>query len=281
MEFNRYFDMIDESAGWIKGQIASSPVLTLVLSGGLIELINDIEDRREFDTSQIPNFPRQRAEGHAGRITFGRLCGVPLIAMQGRYHYYEGHPVQMVAFPHFVFSKLGARTLITTNAAGGINREFRPGDLMIVTDHINMMGVNPLIDIAFNRESDQFTDMTEPYDPNLHKIAAKAAKKLGIKIKKGVFVAVSGPSYETKSEIRAFRKLGADAVGMSTVPEIIAARFLGMRVLALTCIANRASDLHKGELTHEEVLCAMQAMAPKACALIKEVVGDLKEVSKG
>ncbi|HPM41293.1 MAG TPA: purine-nucleoside phosphorylase, partial [bacterium] len=170
---------------------------------------------------------------------------------------------------------LGVGELVTTNAVGGVNASFAPGDIMLVEDHINMMGVNPLVGLAIQRKTDQFTGLTNAYDSKLREIAKSVAANLKIDLKKGVYLATSGPSYETKAEVRAFRQMGADAVGMSTVPEIIAANFLGLRCLTFSCIANPAADLHPGGMNHAEVLAAMNAMAPKMVALLRGVVKEI------
>ncbi len=275
MERESFFACVDEAADWIGKRTDMEPVAAVVLSAGLGGLTESIGSPKNFISSDVPHFPSAHAEGHKGSISLGLLRGVPVAAMSGRFHYYEGHLPHEVVFPYFVLRKLGVRYLITTNAVGGINRKFRPGDLMLVSDHINMMGINPLVGIAVHREKDQFTSLVGAYDEGLREIARGVAKGVGLKLREGVYLATSGPSYETRAEIAAFRKLGADAVGMSTVPEVIAARFLGMKVLSLSCIANPAADLHEGEMTHKEVLDAMNRLAPKAISLIEGVIEEI------
>lgn len=277
MEPKKYFAAVDEAAGFLKEKIKVKPKIIVVLSGGLTAFADDLSEKTTFSFGRVPNFPPVQVEGHAGKIVFGRYAGVPLVVLAGRYHYYEGHPPQAIVFPHFVFAELGAKTLITTNAVGGINRAFKSGDVMMVDDHINMMGVNPLIGLAMKRKTDQFTSMVNAYDEGLKTIALCAAKKAGVRLKRGVYAATSGPSYETKAEIKALRKLGADAVGMSTVPEVIAANFLGLKVLSFSCIANKAADLHKGTMTHTEVLESMALLAPKMVKLLKTVVEEIAD----
>jgi len=274
MDLKSYFKCVDEAAAWLGERSGVKPEAIVVLSAGLSGFVDHMQSKKEISSSEVPHFPRARAEGHEGKLVFGTIRGVPLVAMVGRFHFYEGLSPQEVVFPHFALAKLGARMLFTTNAVGGVSRKLKAGDLMLVRDHINMMGVNPLVGIAVQRKKDQFTGMTQAYDPGLCAIAKKAARKLKIPLKEGVYLAVSGPSYETKAEVAAFRKLGADAVGMSTVPEVIAANFLGLRVMSLSCIANPAADLHRGTMTHAEVLDTMQRLAPKAVAILEEVVAD-------
>ncbi|MFA4974513.1 MAG: purine-nucleoside phosphorylase [bacterium] len=274
MDIESYFDCADDAAAWLAQRSGVKPKAIVVLSAGLSGFVDHMQSKKEIASSDIPHFPGARAEGHEGRLVFGTMRGMPLVAMVGRFHFYEGHSPQEVVFPHFVFAKLGARLLITTNAVGGVNRKFAAGDLMLVRDHINMMGINPLVGVAVQRGRDQFTSMIDAYDPKLRIVAKKAARKLKIPLKEGVYLATSGPSYETRAEVAAFRKFGADAVGMSTVPEVIAARFLGLRVLSLSCIANPAADLHRGRMTHAEVLSSMRKLAPRAAALLEEIVGE-------
>lgn len=276
MEFESYFQNVSESSAWLKKHVSITPRIAVILSAGLGKFADLLENPVHIKSSDIPHFPEARAEGHKGTITFGTVNGVPVVALAGRFHYYEGHLPQNVVFPLFVLAKMGAKVLVATNASGGINRKFKAGDLMMVTDHINMMGINPLVGIALRRSKDQFTDMTSAYDLGLQKIAERTAKKIGINLKKGVYVGTSGPNYETRAETRAFRIFGADAVGMSTVPEVIAANFLGMRVLTLSCIANPAADLHKGNMSHKEVLDAMQKLAPRVVKLLKAIIEEIK-----
>lgn len=277
MQIESFFDCVEESAEWIRKKISNSPSAAVVLSGGLEQFLNSVTEQNVISYKDIPNFPAPRAEGHAGRLVFGKFQGQPVAVMQGRFHYYEGHPPHVIIFPYFVLEKLGVRFLITTNAVGGIRRDMKPGDIMVVNDHINLMGMNPLIGIAIQKKSDQFTNMTRAYDPELRELAHKVAREMKLDLKEGVYLATSGPNYETKAEIGAFRQLGADAVGMSTVPSVIAANFLKMRVLTLSCIANPAADLHPGEMNHKEVLAAMSALAPKAVDLIRGVLGNILE----
>jgi purine-nucleoside phosphorylase len=279
MKHESFFECVDEAAAWIEERTDIRPRVAVILSASLGSLTESIENPKNFISTDIPHFPTARAEGHKGSLSFGVLHGVPVVMKSGRFHHYEGHAPHEIVFPYFVLAKLGAEYLITTNAVGGINTKFRPGDLMLISDHINLMGINPLVGIAVQRPKDQFTSLVKAYDEGMRKVARVVAKKVGIKLKEGVYIATSGPSYETKAEIAAFRKLGADAVGMSTVPEVIAANFLGMKVLSLSCIANPAADLHEGEMTHAEVLDAMKELAPKAISLIDGVIEEIGKLS--
>jgi purine-nucleoside phosphorylase len=275
IEFSDFFKKADEAAKYIEERVAMTPEVLVVLTGGMAAFVDAMEGRQTIPFSDIPHFTEARAEGHEGRVVFGILHGKRVAVMQGRFHYYEGHHPTSVVFPLFVFEKRGVRTLITTNAVGGIRQDLEPGDVMLIVDHINMMGINPLIGLAMEREEDQFTSLTAAYDPRLLKIIKRVAGNLGMSLKEGVFAAMSGPSYETKAEVRALRTLGADAVGMSTVPEVIAANFLGLKVASLSCIANAAADRHGGEMSHEEVLLAVSEAAPRMIELLNAVVGAL------
>lgn len=275
VDYSSYFKKADEAAAYLRDKIGFEPRVVVVLTAGLGSFADDIEDAKTIELSEVPHFPKARAEGHKGVIVCGTKNSVPLIAMKGRFHYYEGHHQSHVVFPYVVFNKLGATTLITTNAVGGIHHELGAGEIVLLTDHINMMGVNPLIGLAIQRDHDQFTSLNNAYDAGLQDIARRAAKSCGIKLKEGVYAVTPGPSYETKAEIRALRALGADIVGMSTVPAVIMANFLGMKVMSLSIVANPAADQHGGELSHDEVLEAMNATAPKLVTLLNAVTKEL------
>lgn len=275
MDFDTFFPKVEEAAAFLRQQISIQPKVLAVLTGGLDEFVQGLEGARTFLSTEVPHFPKSHVEGHAGRIVFGKWKDVPLVVMQGRYHYYEGHTPQAVVFPYFVFEKLGVKAVVTTNAVGGINSSFKPGDIMVVADHINMMGTNPLIGLAVQRKTDQFTGMTDAYDQGLREIAFSVARKEKMDLKIGTYMAVTGPSYETKAEIKAYRQMGADAIGMSTVFEVIACNFLGMKVLTFNCIANPAADLHKGEMHHEEVLQAMTQVQPKLIKILRRVTEEI------
>ena len=274
-----YFEKVSEAAEFLKGKTKEKPRLILVLSGGLDAFVKGLDPSQCFRSTEIPHFPKARAEGHSGELIFGRWNNLPIVVLKGRTHFYEGLSPQEVIFPYFVLHKLGAEILITTNAVGGVRADLKPGDLLLVEDHINLMGTNPLIGLSVQSKQDQFPSMQKAYDPELIKLMQKAAKKEKINLKQGVYLASPGPSYETPAEIRAFRTLGADTVGMSTVFEVIAARFLKMRVLTLNIITNPSADRHDGNMEHAEVLEAMKKAEDKVGSLLTGVLGALAKLS--
>jgi purine-nucleoside phosphorylase len=254
-----------ESVDFIRGKTDLQPEVAIILGSGLGSLADEIEGNR-IPYKDIPHFSVPKVPGHKGNLVIGELEGKKTVAMQGRSHFYEGHSLEEVTYPVRVIKELGAEILVITNAGGGINKDFEPGDLMAITDHINLMGVNPL------REKKEFIDMTFAYDKRLIELTERIAQDQGIKIKKGVYIAVPGPSYETPSEIKAFEKIGADAVGMSTVPEVIVARSLKMRVLGISCITNMAAGILKKPLSHKEVIETTKKVEEKFKKLVKEII---------
>jgi purine-nucleoside phosphorylase len=245
---------VGEAARAIQSRSPLRPVVGLVLGSGLGGFAQTLEKPVVIPYAEIPRFPIATAIGHKGELALGHAAGVPVAVMSGRVHYYEGYRAEEVVFPVRVLARLGVKVLVLTNAAGSVNVNYKPGELMVISDHINLMGVNPLVGANDEQLGPRFFDMSEAYDPALREIAEKACWKAGVTVRHGVYVAVAGPSYETPAEIRAFRTLGADAVGMSTVPEVIAARHMGVRVLALSCITNLAAGVSKKKLDHLEVL---------------------------
>jgi purine-nucleoside phosphorylase len=243
------------------------PTAAIVLGSGLGGLAQRIGDAVAIPFGSIPGFPPARVVGHAGALIAGRLAGRAVLALAGRFHIYEGHDVQLAALPIRVMRALGARTLIVSNAAGGVRRTFRPGDLMLIDDHINLMFRNPLIGTVEPGEP-RFPDMSAPYDPQLRSIARDVALAAGIPLQEGVYAALLGPAYETPAEVRMLERLGADATGMSTVPEVIVARSLDMRVLGISCITNLACGLTQTPPSHEEVL----VVAGKAAVQLEQIV---------
>jgi purine-nucleoside phosphorylase len=229
------------------------PTLAIVLGSGFHHVLEEMQVERQIDYTKLPGFPPSGVSGHAGKLLIGRLGGTPVIVLSGRAHFYEGHPMSRVTFAVRTLAAYGIKDLLLTNAAGGVNRIFRPGDFMALRDHINLMGTNPLLGPALDG-SPRFVDMTRVYDQNLRRLLERAAKASRLRLRSGVYMAVTGPSYETPAEIRAFARLGADAVGMSTVPEAIVARQCGLRVAAMSCITNLAAGRSKGPLSHGEVL---------------------------
>ena len=252
----------ETAAAALKRLSTLRPTLAIVLGSGFHGAVAGMRVDAEMACGKIPGFPAPTVRGHAGRLLFGELGGVPAIVLSGRAHFYEGHSMERITFPVRALAAFGIRDLLLTNAAGGINRAFHPGDFMVLTDHINFMGANPL------RGGPHFTDMTRVYDARLSSLLFKAARTAKIKLRRGVYLAVCGPSYETPAEIRAFGKLGADAVGMSTVPEAIVARHCGLNVAAISCITNAAAGIG-GELSHVEVLETAGRAAKSGAALLK------------
>lgn len=248
-----------------------APEIAIVLGSGLGDFADDFCDIA-LSYKDIPGFEASTVKGHKGQLVFATVAGKKVVMMQGRFHYYEGHPIQKVVYPVKVFKKLGVKTLIVTNAAGGINRTFNASDLMLITDHINFMHVNPLIGPNDEELGPRFPDMTEVYKKDLQEIAMTAAKKLDINLKKGVYMALTGPNYETPSETRMVELLGADAVGMSTVPEAMTANYCGMKVLGISCISNAAAGITGEVLSHQEVIEAANAVKGKFKSLLFECV---------
>ncbi len=268
--------MEDEAAravGFLKEICASRASLGIVLGSGLTDVTKQMRVDAEVAYSQIPGFPVPSVRGHAGRLIFGCVRGLQLIVLSGRSHYYEGYAMAEVTFPIRVLAAMGIKDLLLTNAAGGINRRLLAGDLMLIRDHINFMGVNPLRGDN-NAEMNQFVDLTQVYDPTLSGMVEQAAREAKVKLKNGVYLAVSGPSYETPAEIRAFERMGADAVGMSTVPEAIIARQCGLRVAGISCITNMAAGRARGPIKHSEVLAAGKLMTAQIAALLKAFAGS-------
>ncbi len=251
-----------------------APTAAIVLGSGLGGLADDLEQPTTIPYREVPGFPASTVAGHAGALIAGQLAGHHVIALSGRFHVYEGHDVRLAAFPARVAYALGARTLIVSNAAGGINTAWQPGDLMLIRDHINLMFRNPLIG-GVERGDVRFPDMSAPYDSALADLAKAVAAEQGILLREGVYAALLGPSYETRAEVRMLGVLGADAVGMSTVPEVIAARALGMRVLGISCITNLACGLSDTPISHAEVLDITARAAGTFRRLVRGVVARL------
>lgn len=262
---------IEETVGFLRERITRAPAVVLVLGSGLGGLADEIQDPVRIPYEEIPAFPRSTVAGHAGALVAGILAGVEVVAMQGRFHLYEGWEPAEVANPLRALAALGAGTLVLTNAAGGIRPGLRPGDLMLIADHINLMGRNPLVGPVLPGE-ERFPDMSEPYDSELRRITEELALAGGIALETGVYAAVLGPSYETPAEIRMLARLGADAVGMSTVPEVIVARALGLRVLGISCITNLAAGLGSTPLSHQEVMEVGAQVRDRLAGLVRGVL---------
>jgi purine-nucleoside phosphorylase len=245
---------LEEAVAWLRERTSLSPRVGVVLGSGLGGFASRLTDRLEIPYETIPHWPVSTAEGHAGRLILGRLGELPVAVMAGRAHLYEGYRPDQVVFGVRVLGRLGARALVLTNAAGGINPAFQRGLLVLISDHINLQGANPLVGPNEESLGPRFPDMTEAYSIRLRQIARETAAELGIPVAEGVYAAMLGPSYETPAEIRFLRIIGADLVGMSTVPEVIAARHMGLSVLAISCVTNMAAGLAPGPLSHREVL---------------------------
>jgi len=247
-------EKIDEAVRYIRGRSTLQPEIGVILGSGLGDVVDAVEIETAIPYAEIPGARASTVLGHQGRMIFGRANGRRVVVMQGRVHYYEGYEMHEVMFLSRVIGRLGIRQLLVTNAAGGVNTSYVAGDLMLISDHINMMGINPLRGPNLEELGVRFPDMTEAYPESLREIARGVAKEIGLDVKEGVYLALSGPTYETPAEIRAFRVLGADAVGMSTVPEVIAMGHMGIPVLGISCITNMAAGILKQKLTHQEVI---------------------------
>lgn len=266
---------IDAARDHIRARSGISPRLALVLGSGLGDLVNEIIVDAEFPYDSLPHFAQSTVDGHAGRLVLGTLMGQEVAAMQGRLHYYEGHPMSAIIFPVRVLYALGARNLIVTNAAGGLNPDYSPGDLMLISDHINMMGNNALIGPNDEAIGPRFPDMTHTYTPALQSLALKVASEEGIVLQQGVYAAWSGPTFETPAERRFLRLIGGDAVGMSTVPEATAARHMGMQILGFSAITNVATGLEdQPPDDHLEVLSVAQETGKKLARLLARILAS-------
>ncbi|HHY71698.1 MAG TPA: purine-nucleoside phosphorylase [Bacillus bacterium] len=261
-----------EAANYIQAKITNKPSIGLILGSGLGILADEITNSIKIPYHEIPNFPVSTVKGHKGQLVIGELQGVQVIAMQGRFHFYEGYSLEKVTFPIRVMKLLGVEKLIVTNAAGGVNTSFVPGDLMIITDHINNMGQNPLIGPNNLEFGVRFPDMSNAYCGQLREKARQAALSMGLPLKEGVYVANTGPSYETPAEVRMIRKLGGNAVGMSTVPEVIVARHSGLKVLGISCISNMAAGILDQPLTHAEVIETTEKVKERFLGFVKELI---------
>lgn len=266
---------MDETIRFIEGKINGlKPEIGIILGSGLGELADEYCDIA-IQYSEIPGFIKSTVKGHKGRLVFADICGRKVVMMQGRNHFYEGHSMQEITYPVKVMKKLGVKTLILTNAAGAVNESYKPSDLMILKDHINCMGSNPLIGPNDDTLGERFPDMSEVYKKDLRELAERCARELSIDVKEGVYLANSGPCYETPSEIHMARMFGADAVGMSTVPEAIVANYCGMRVLGISCISNTASSHDGDRLSHAEVIETTNKAKSKFKSFILKIIENL------
>lgn len=266
------YKKIKETSAFIAEKIKIKPEIGLILGSGLGELADEIDNAVKIPYGDIPNFPVSTVEGHAGQLVIGELDGKSLVAMQGRFHFYEGYSMQEVTFPVRVMKELGVDLMLITNACGGMNKSFQPGDLMIITDHINMTGANPLIGPNENELGPRFPDMSHAYTPELVTSVEQIANNLEINLQKGVYAGVTGPTYMSGAELIMLRKLGGDVVGMSTVPEVIVARHAGMKVIGISCITDMAVGEEIEGITHEQVVEVANRAKPKFIKLVKKIV---------
>lgn len=271
------FERAGLAADFIFSQTRLRPRIVLVLGSGLGGFADEFAGATKIPYAEIPDFPQSTAIGHAGRLVIGKVGAVPLAGMQGRVHLYEGYSAKEVVFPIRVFARMGVKAVILTNAAGGIKREFTQGQLVVISDHINLQGINPLTGPNDERFGLRFHDMTGAYDKRFRAIAVEEGNRLGIGMHEGVYAALAGPSYETPAEIRYLRTIGADLVGMSTVPEVIAARHSGLRVLGISCVTNAAAGILDQPLNHVEVLETAERIKGQFINLLKAVIPRIAE----
>ena len=265
------YEKIQETASWLKQRMTTSPKTAIILGTGLGQLASEITDKYEFPYNEIPNFPVSTVEGHAGKLIFGKLGGKDIMAMEGRFHFYEGYDMKEVTFPERVMYELGIETLFVSNASGGMNPNFVIGDLMIIDDHINFFPEHPLRGKNFPT-GPRFPDMHEAYDKQLRNLADQIAKEKNIRVVHGVYVGVSGPTFETPAEYKMYHRLGGDAVGMSTVPEVIVARHCGIKVFGMSIITDLGLEDQPVEVSHEEVQVAANKAQPLMTEIMREII---------
>jgi purine-nucleoside phosphorylase len=272
------YENAEHAARIIRVRWSEDVRVALVLGSGLNAFADDIEDAVVIPYEEIPSFARSTVEGHAGRLVLGKVEGIPVAAMQGRFHYYEGYSFEEVTFPIRMLGLLGIKSIVLTNAAGGLNNDFTEGTLMVISDHLNLMGANPLRGPNDERFGPRFPDMTEVYDREYQEITVKEAHAMGIDLRRGIYAALPGPSYETPAEIRMLRALGADAIGMSTVPEAIVARHMGISLLGLSCITNMAAGVLDRPINHTEVMETGERVHATFAELLRRVIPKLTTV---
>lgn len=269
------YERAEHAARTIRARIGIEPRIALVLGSGLGGFADDFDEAVRIPYDEIPGFPRSTVEGHSGRLVAGKVDNVPVLAMQGRVHYYEGYSFEEVTFPVRTFKLLGTKTLVLTNAAGGINVQLQQGALMVISDHLNLMGDNPLRGPNDDRFGPRFPDMSAVYSPALQELVIEEAKAVGVEVRRGIYGGLSGPSYETPAEIHLLRNLGADAVGMSTVPEAIVARQMDLEVLGISCITNMAAGISDEPIDHAEVMATGDRVRGTFTQLLRRVVGAI------
>jgi purine-nucleoside phosphorylase len=269
------FDRIQETRDFLASNTTLTPQVGIILGSGLGGLVDVVETEISIPYGKIPHFPQSTVEGHAGKLIFGKLAGKPVVMMAGRFHYYEGYSMDEVTFPVRVMKALGCDTLIVSNAAGGMNRDYKIGDIVIINDHLNLQPEHPLRGRNDERLGPRFPDMSEPYTYSMIELAQKIAQEQGLDVKTGVYAGVQGPTFETRAEYHWFHTIGADLVGMSTVPEVIVAVHGGMRVFGASIVTDIGIREELNKITHEEVLAAANAAAPKLARLVAALVGRL------
>lgn len=269
------YERAEHAARTIRARLTIEPRIAIVLGSGLGGFADDFEEAVRIPYEEIPGFPRSTAEGHAGRLVAGKVDSVPVLAMQGRVHFYEGYSLEDVTFPVRTFKVLGIKTLVLTNASGGINVQLTQGALMVISDHLNLMGDNPLRGPNDERFGPRFPDMSAVYSPALQELVVEEAKASGVEVRRGIYGGLSGPSYETPAEIHLLRTLGADAVGMSTVPEAIVARHMDLEVLGISCITNMAAGIGDEPINHAEVMATGDRVRGAFTELLRRVVGRI------
>jgi purine-nucleoside phosphorylase len=270
------FVRAETAAKFIQKKTRLRPKIALVLGSGLGAFADEFAQATKIPYSKIPHYPRSTAIGHAGQLVIGTVEGVEVAGMQGRVHFYEGYSAKELAFPIRVFARMGVKAIILTNAAGGVKRELIEGRLVVISDHINLLGVNPLAGPNEDKFGERFPDMTVAYDKKFRELTLAEGRLLGINLGEGVYAAVAGPSYETPAEVRYLRSIGADLVGMSTVPEVIAARHSGLRVLGISCVTNAAAGVLDQPLDHKDVLETADRMKGQFTGLLRAVIPDLE-----
>ena len=272
---SKIYDQALEAKQFIESKVKITPKIGMILGSGLGNLVDQMTDVIDIKFQDIPHFKETKAEGHQGVLSVGFLNGVGVVALKGRYHYYEGHTLSEVVFPVRVMKLLGVEKLIITNSCGAVNIGFKPGELMLITDHLNLTANNPLIGDNVDEFGPRFPDASEIYTKALRKIAVKEASNLNIKLNQGVYAWWTGPSYETPADIRMIRTLGADAIGMSTVPESLTASHMGMQVLGISCLTNMASGVLDQKLSHQEVLDVAQKVNKSFSSLVIKIISNL------
>lgn len=269
------YDRAQRAAQTIRERVKLEPSIAIILGSGLGAFADDLTEARAVPYSEIPGFARATVEGHAGKLVVGKAGDTPVAAMQGRFHFYEGYAMEDVTFPIRVLKMLGVKTLILTNAAGSLNTEFTPGSLMVISDHINLMGANPLIGPNDERFGPRFPDLSSTYDPYLQNMVITEANEIGLDMRRGVYASLSGPSYETPAEIHMVRTMGADAVGMSTVPEAIVARHMDMQVIGISCITNLAAGVSDRPVDHSQVIATGERVRAQFTELLRRMIAKL------